>query len=212
MKIQTNITSRRLEMFRKIFVIAAMVMLSIGALTGIASANVVNGGFETGDFTGWTLTNIDPNNDFVFVIGDSLNPSLTAHSGNSEALLGKAGAVGSISQSFATTSGQAYKVSFWLANDDINTANTNVFQALWNGQVQIINPVLNPDLASDYTQYQFIATASGLSSSIAFNFQNDPSTFHLDDVNANPVPIPSVIWLLGSSLIGLLGIRRKVAA
>ncbi len=28
-------------------------------------------------------------------------------------------------------------------------------------------------------------------------------------VNANPVPVPAAIWLLGSGLVGILGIRRK---
>jgi len=36
---------------------------------------------------------------------------------------------------------------------------------------------------------------------------------HFDNVcvggNANPVPVPAAVWLFGSGLIGLLGIRRK---
>ncbi len=31
-----------------------------------------------------------------------------------------------------------------------------------------------------------------------------------NDVVAKAVPIPGAVWLLGSGLIGLLGIRRKV--
>ena len=32
---------------------------------------------------------------------------------------------------------------------------------------------------------------------------NDPAVVH-------PVPVPGVIWLLGSGLAGLLGFRRKI--
>jgi hypothetical protein len=195
-------------MFRKMIIVAAMAMLSIGAQVGTACADLVNGGFETGDFTGWTLTNVTAD-DFVSVLSNSGNPSLPPNPGNYEAYLGKSGSVGAISQSFATTIGQTYTVSFWLASDDINTANTNVFQALWNGQAQNINPVLNANLASPYTQYLFTATASSSSSTIAFNFQNDPSVFHLDNVDATPTPIPAAAWLLGSGLMGLVGFRRK---
>ena len=31
----------------------------------------------------------------------------------------------------------------------------------------------------------------------------------IDAFGANPVPIPGAVWLLGSGLLGLLGIRRK---
>jgi hypothetical protein len=196
-------------MFRKIIIVAAMAILSIGAQVGTASADLVNGGFETGDLTGWSLTNIDLNNDFVAVLSNSGNPSSPPNPGNYEAYLGKSGSVGTISQAFATAAGQTYTVSFWLASDGLNTANTNVFQALWNGVAQNLKPVLNANLSSPYTQYMFTATASDVSSTIAFNFQNDPSVFHLDNVDATPTPIPAAAWLLGSGLMGLVGIRRK---
>jgi hypothetical protein len=39
---------------------------------------------------------------------------------------------------------------------------------------------------------------------------NTPSYFAMDDLNgAPPVPIPGAVWLLGSGLLGLVGIRRK---
>ena len=47
------------------------------------------------------------------------------------------------------------------------------------------------------------------------NFTNDPSDSWanwiaaIDDIQTNPVPIPGAIWLLGSGLLGLIGIRRR---
>jgi hypothetical protein len=203
-------------MFKKIILIAAMAMLSIGAQVGTASADLVNGGFETGDFTGWTLTNADY---ATYVIGDSSSPSTTAHSGNSEALLGMSGSPGTISQSMATTAGQVYTVNFWLANDGtpqmagFDGTGTVSFMALWNGVAQNIKPLVDTNTAFPYTQYQFtaIADASG-ASTVGFEFQHDTSTFHLDDVSATPTPIPAAAWLLGSGLMGLVGLRRKTNA
>lgn len=187
-------------MFKKMIVAAALALLAISAQVGTASAALVNGGFETGDFSGWS---VDTTNNWAMVINSG-----TQYAGNYEAQLGTYGTVGSLSQAFSTTAGQEYKVSFWLANDSKDA--TNVFQALWNGQVQNLNPVLVPTISSPYTQYQFTTTAANTSSTIAFNFQNDPSVFHLDNVDATPTPIPAAAWLLGSGLMGLAGIRRKM--
>jgi len=191
-------------MFKKLIVVAAMAMLAIGAQVGTASASLVNGGFETGDFTGWSVDSV---NNWAMVINSG-----TQYAGNYEAQLGTYGTVGTLSHdAFATVAGQQYTVSFWLKNEDVSA--NNVFQALWNGQAQNLSPVLNANLASAYTLYQFTTTAAGTSSTIAFNFQNDPSVFGLDNVDvteaASPTPIPAAFWLLGSGLAGLAGIRRR---
>ena len=36
-----------------------------------------------------------------------------------------------------------------------------------------------------------------------------PLLYVMDDVTYNSVPIPSAVWLLGSGLIGLVGVRRR---
>jgi len=197
-------------MFKKMIVVAAMAILAISAQAGTASANLVqNGNFATGDLTSWTQTNITAD-DLVAVTTTAGNPSTFAGQGAYELVLGTNGVVGTISQAFATTAGQSLTVSFWLANDDINPNNTNVFQAVLNGQVETLAG-LNQNLASPYTQYQFTTTATGASTTLAFNFLNDPSIYHLDnvDVEATPTPIPAAFWLLGSGLMGLVGVRRR---
>jgi hypothetical protein len=189
-------------MFKKMIVVAALAFIAISAQVGTASAALYNGDFELGTFAGWS---VDTDNNWAMVINSG------RQYGNFEAQLGtySNGTFSTITHdAFTTTAGQQYTVSFALAND--MKESTNVFQALWNGNVQTLNPVLNPTLASSYTKYAFTATASGNTSTIAFNFQNDPSVFHLDNVNATPTPIPAAAWLLGSGLAGLAGIRRRM--
>jgi hypothetical protein len=180
-------------MSRKTLLLAAFAAL---LFAGAANANMLtNGGFETGDFTGWTVSS----GPFTFV-------GSPGYLSSNEAILGTAGSVETISQTFATTPGQSYDVSFYLANDDF--ANSNSFSALWNG-TSMLAPAFNSD-AFEYTKYSFSAIANSTNSTLSFAFQNDNSVFHLDDVNAT-VPEPGSMWLLSSGLLGLIGIKKKLA-
>ena len=38
---------------------------------------------------------------------------------------------------------------------------------------------------------------------------NTPGYFAMDNLTTSPVPVPAAVWLLGSGLIGLVGVRRK---
>ena len=212
-------------MFKKLALIVALAAVICGFQAGLASADmIVNGGFETGDFTGWTVSNAvvyDGSGNQDYWDAGVLNNG-SAHAGNYEAYLGKAvnltgGSLldpGTISQSFATTKGQAYTISFYVANDGgvalpgYNQNGTSLFQALWNGN--ITNPNLVDSPAFGYTLYSYTGIATGDTSTISFAFQHDTSTFRLDDVSAtSAVPIPGAVWLFGSGLIGLIGLKRK---
>ncbi len=41
-------------------------------------------------------------------------------------------------------------------------------------------------------------------------FGGDPNAYYLDVPLAAPVPVPAAVWLLGSGLIGLMGLRRRL--
>jgi hypothetical protein len=40
-------------------------------------------------------------------------------------------------------------------------------------------------------------------------FSGDPTAYPLDVPFASAVPVPAAVWLLGSGLLGLIGIRRR---
>ena len=86
---------------------------------------VENGGFETGNFTDWTLSG---NTESTSVTRGN---SFYVHTGNYGVELGPPGSPGYLSQTVTTVSGQAYALSLWLRNGYGSTPNW--FQVQWNG-------------------------------------------------------------------------------
>jgi len=179
-------------------VVAAVLLVS--ALPASATL-VANGGFETGDWTGWTLAGNFA--DFTGV----LSASDVVHSGSYGALFGPMLDPAYITQEIDTTSGQSYTVDFWLRS--IGSGSGVAFTALWNNVDQI---AMGSPTSSDWIHYSYTAVATGDISEISFSFRNDPTFWCFDDVTVNSasvVPVPGAIWLFGSGLAALVGIGRR---
>ncbi len=198
---------------RKLVLYSVPVVLCL-VLSGPASGGlVVNGGFETGDFTGWTLAGNVDGNTLVTTAGlDNWLP----HSGTYFAALGALGSDNYLSQVITTTAGQSYTFSFYLGSDG---GTPNDFTALWNGTAILslsdtpATPGYNPGgpPAAAYAFYSFTEVATGASTTIQFNSRNDPSYWAFDDVSVTAVPEPpslvvSAIGIL--TLAGYAGCRR----
>ncbi len=156
----------------------AAVRLSVG------QSIVTNGGFETGDFTAWTLVGdtVIGNNYFNAVTTENVFPGVV-HSGNFGAFLGEGGFLATLTQDLPTIPNQLYQLSFWLHN--AVSGSGQQFIARWNG-TNVLNLPSPPVFA--WTNYQLLVTATGTNTPLRFLARNDPNYFGFDDVSVTPVP------------------------
>ena len=134
---------------------------------------VVNGDFETSDFTGWALSgNVGPG-----LYGPQTYINSTAESGQYAAGLGPMGSDGTLGQDIQTTAGQHYTLSFWLANAG---GAPNDFTAKWNGQTLL---ALVNNSAQGYTEYTYDVVGTAGTSHLEFDFRQDPSHWNLDGIS-----------------------------
>jgi hypothetical protein len=168
---------------------------------------VQNGGFETGDFTGWTLSG----NTSWTIVDNGSRSGITPHTGNYLAAMGPAGSLGYLSQTLPTTAGASYLLSFWLDSPDGATPNESLVS--WNG-ITLRDETNLP--AFGWTYLQFVVSATGTSTVLQFGVRDDPSNLGLDDISVVPAQ-PSIagISLSGSNLVvngntGLSGLTYLV--
>jgi len=166
---------------------------------------VQNGGFETGDFTGWTLTG--SGNPGYNLVGTTTSLPVTngygrhqtitydgpyyIHSGSYAAFLGEPDGLAYLSQTLNTVPGQTYMLSFWLADPGIWTSSypptPNEFLVAWNGNTIFDQANLG---TISFTNMQFIVSATGANATLEFGAYNVPDYFGLDDVSVTPIPPP----------------------
>lgn len=174
--------------------------IAIGGMIGMqAQAAVVNGGFETGDFTGWIVTGD---------AGWTGVDASAAHSGAYGAYFGEAVPGSSIAQTIATLAGATYQVEFWLQLDDSSTP--NAFSWSWDGMEQ---QSLVDGAGFSYAHFSKSLTATSDTTTLQFNLLNAQSFYLLDDIAVSTaVPEPGSVALALLALTALGVTRRQRTA
>ena len=200
---------------------AGFLFLSIAASTaGYATTIVEDGGFEvpdTNNYTGslgdgWTATR-----GTVQVGADTPGYDYASpHSGFQYVYLDFYTTTNTVAQTLATTPGQSYNITFWLADEGPDPITVDFgSQVLLNGSAPT-NGVSSP---SDYVEYSYLATATSASTVISFTstWADLPDGFGvlLDDVSvtaATTAPEPSGWLLAGPALLAIAVLRRRPGA
>jgi PEP-CTERM motif len=196
---------------------ASMAKATTSYCDGISGNMVTNCGFESGDFTGWTIGGLTDNPGGNYYGVDAFD----TNTGNFGAYMSQdfvddgAGFV-NLSQTLATTSGTNYIVSFFLEQDTTPTLGyIHSFSATWGAStlLSLTPTVALPGTVGSFTQYSYTIAATGPSTVLKFAFENDDQYWSFDDVSvtAQATPEPSTLLLAGLALGGLLLARRRVA-
>jgi hypothetical protein len=166
---------------------------------------IVNPGFETGTFTGWTF---NPGPSSASGV-DNSNPHTGTYAAVLDATTGPP-PVEELSQTVATTPGTFYDVSFWLSNSA--SAGSRSFIASFGGTTI----ALGGSPAFPYTEFAFSVQATGSSSVMDFRDFNNGGAWYLDDISVTPRSVPDnastwMLLLLGVSATFGLNLRWPVA-
>jgi hypothetical protein len=162
--------------YRALFAAGLFLALSYAGL-----AQTANGGFETGDLTGW-----DGDQEGASVTSD---PSYV-HSGTYGVQLGTVGPPGHLTQTLATIPGSNYLISLWLNN--ANGGSPNEFRVSWNQSLlYYATNITNPA----WTNIQLTVTASTANDTLQLGFRQDPNYLGLDDVSVTTIgaAAPSIV-------------------
>ena len=188
--------------------IVAAICLSLAFSSAALAEAITNGGFETGDFTGWSIGGNTSDTAVVSVPG---TPPSGAHSGQYWAALGPLGSNGVLLQATVSViANQVYNFSFWLKNDG-GTPNNFVAKFDSATLLNVSNLALQ-----DWTQYSYNVVPTTNFGIVQFIYRNDPGQIGLDDVslvesNAVPpnlAPVPMAAYA-GIALLGAIGLYRK---
>lgn len=180
---------------RQTYVVAvALALLAIGA----RGQNLIqNGGFETGDFTGWTA-----GSGWEVVDWDWVEGAFSASVHTDDPVIEE------LRQTVTTTPGQWYLASAWIKNDT-DPGGSNRLEVYWNGAlIGFWDDMPSFDWSYDWANVQ----GTG-SDTLSFKAYNTKGRWYLDDVRVEPAAVPEFPTLMPLALFSLSGfglLRRRL--
>ncbi len=188
------------------------VLIALGVVNAVPAqaANLVtNGGFETGDFSGWTLSGTDSSpslNGIYYGVDD-----VDANTGAYGAFFGPVGGVLTLAQTLATTPGAGYTITFALRQDTDPSPGYLNSLSVQLGTSTAYSATNIP--AEDYTLYTVYGSSSSSASPLRFNLRNDGGYFSLDDVSVTAgTPEPASFLLVTPALAAAFLLRRRLTS
>lgn len=201
---------------------------SILGCAATSNANlIINGGFEdsnvgTNQWKWFTASNVNGWNGSTIEVWDSLQ-DFDSQEGDQHAELnahGNNGQVFSIYQSFATTAGVSYELSFAYA---ARTQNNEQFSySVGDSNTIIATETFNNDLVKIWSLFETSFVAVGASTDIKFtsimpstgtvgNFLDNVIITPSDDLSTANVSAPATIALLLAGMFGIMFSRKKAS-
>ena len=202
------------------------VLVAMAIAASPAKADFVNGGFDTGNATGWTTANLQPANSGVVsdsFVDSSSHGFILPHSPHFFASLSSDMLIdknlpptesnqipAEFSQTISTTNGTSYGLSFWA--NILTSATPGVsFRAYWDGTLLLnIQDPTGP--SAGWVNYNYVVTGTG-SDTVKFLGENIPRYNGLDDVSLTTA-LPGNLTTCGIAAVvglGICGYRRRLA-
>jgi hypothetical protein len=209
-------------------IVFSFLVLAAAAFGG--SINIVqNGGFETGDFTGWTINQLSE--ETWRISGDPHTGTWGASTGcvGPDCITGEPTSQNSLSQMLSTNAGDSYALSFFYDPGRVETGSgisellvqwggTTVADLLIDGTILLVRSDISTITPAPgyniYTVSGLMATST--STQLTFLGRQDPSFSLLDDIvvtdnSAAAAPEPSSYALAAGGLLvlAIAAVRRS---
>jgi len=181
---------------------------------------VVNGGFETGNFSGWTtagdLTGSGVSSAACPGSGVALT-QCTPYSGTYAAFFDQDEVSGSISQPLITTPGDSYTLNYYLEVDPAGYGTSPAaFSVSWDGSTISSETETNPIQSTWALHTVFNLVASTNSTELKFTTRMIPDWFGLDNISVTAdqtdTPEPASIAFSAFGLLLAAAARKRFSA